>query len=86
MSFETSLGIRSYLKKGRGQVKALAVKSGNVSSIPGPYQVEREKWPAQQEGDCKRRSFWGAAMRVCLLVTSEATPMKSHQHDCVDMS
>ena len=36
--------------------------------------------------DCKSQEIKEFAVRLCHLVMSEATPTKSHQHDCLNMS
>jgi hypothetical protein len=36
--------------------------------------------------DSKSQMIWDFTVRLCLLVTSQATPTKSHQHDCPDVS
>lgn len=39
-----------------------------------------------EQKDCKIQGIRECAVRVCLLVMSEATPIKSHQHGCLIMS
>ena len=40
----------------------------------------------REQKDCKSQGIRECAVRVCLLVMSEATPIKSHQHGCLNMS
>lgn len=39
-----------------------------------------------EQKDCKSQGIRECAVRVCLLIMSEATPIKSRQHGCLIMS
>lgn len=45
----------------------------------------REHW-GQVQRDCKSQEIKEFAVRLCHLVVSEATPTRSHQHDCLNLS
>ena len=40
----------------------------------------------RRQKDCKSRKNLEFCVRLCLLGMSEATPIKSHQHNCLNMS
>lgn len=45
----------------------------------------REHW-GQVQRDCKSQEIKEFAVRLCHLIVSEATPTRSHQHDCLNLS
>ena len=63
-----------------------------VDSSPNGYIYKTIPTPKAQEivhkrwKDCKSQKAREFAVRLYLLVISEATPIKSHQHDCLNMS
>lgn len=52
----------------------------NIFTPKAPETLRKRGWKA-----CKVQRFWEFAVKVCLLVMSEAIHMKSHCHDCPNM-